>query len=145
MKGFKFFTLGVILVLLLGMVPAHAAIQQITPPWERFHQNYHFTASGFDLGRPTTFEGFVPADVFTVNVRRDANVALRPPSYGIGSGYIPTDPFSWLFSQPHTLDYWGNFDGVNLPLITLQQGANSQPTVNFQSVGTGEFLPPTSL
>lgn len=37
-----------------------------TASWDRFSFNYRF-ASGFDhrvsLGRPTTFNGFVPADV----------------------------------------------------------------------------------
>ena len=120
------------IITLMCVMPfmAHAAVQQPMPPWERFQQNYHFTSAEADLGRATTFEGFVLTDVFTANIRNDANVALRPPGYGTFSGEIPTEPFTWLFPQPRTLDYWYNFGVIQLPMLPLQ---------------TDGFLPPTSL
>ena len=74
-----------------------------TSAWDRFVFNYQFTSGSdhrFGLGRPSTFSGFVPADVFSVNMRRDAQVSLWPPSYGIFSGRIPTPPVNRLFPQP---------------------------------------------
>ena len=65
--------------------------------------NYHFHSGAnfrYDLGRPTTFTGNVPLNVFTANIRRDSNVALWPPSYGVFSGFIPTMPTNPLFPQP---------------------------------------------
>ena len=41
-----------------------------TAAWERFHFNYHFESGmdyRFDLGWPTTWDGFVPVDVYSVN------------------------------------------------------------------------------
>lgn len=128
-----------------------------TDQWERFHFSYYFH-SGTDhrdsLGRPTSFNGFVPTDIHSVNMRRDANVSLRPPRYGISSGHIPTAPSSRWFPQPVNPHF---HQGVQLhdPNIqprfdTLSQGVNHTPTLvgnpmNVQNVGSGEFLPPTSI
>ena len=127
-----------------------------TASWERFSFNYQFTSGPdhrFELGRPTTFNGFVPADVFTVNIRRDANVSLRPPSYGIFSGHIPTTPSNHLFPQPVNPHFHQPFQlqdpGLNPRFDTLQQGVNAQPIGNpvnvQQGANTGGFLPPTSV
>ena len=106
--------------------------------------NYQFTSGGdhrHDLGRPTGFDGFVPADVFSVNTRRDANVSLRPVDYGIFSGYIPTAPVSRLFPQPVNPHFSGAVlqDNPNLipRLDTLSQGINAPPADGF--------LPHTSI
>jgi len=127
-----------------------------TAAWDRFSFNYQFTSGSdhrFELGRPTTFNGFVPVDVHTVNIRRDANVSLRPPSYGIFSGHFPTEPSNRFFPQPvnphfhqpmhmHSPNLDPRFD-------TLQQGVNAQPIGNpmnmHQNVSGGEFLPSTSI
>lgn len=141
----------VILVLLLAQISVYAT--QPTPPWERLNYSYHFTPAmdyRAELGQPTSFSGIVPTDVFTANVRVDANVALQPPSYGIFSGVIPTLPFSTLFPQP--TNFWGGFGAGDLNTIaqfdTMQMGVNSQPlghSINIQNVDGGGFLPPTSL
>ena len=127
-----------------------------TAAWDRFSFNYQFTSGSdhrFELGRPTTFNSFVPVDVFSVNMRRDANVSLRPPSYGTFSGNFPTEPTSRFFPQPVNPHFHQPFMQGNSNLDprfdTLQQGVNAQPIGNpmnmQQNVNTGEFLPPTSL
>jgi len=121
-----------------------------------FSFNYHFTSGAnhsFELGSPTTFNGFVPIDVFTLNIRRDSNVALNPPLYGIFSGNIPTMPHNLLFTQPVTSPFFGQalqWDSLNLlPMFdTLQQGVNAQligNSINVYNFGVGGFLPSTSI
>jgi hypothetical protein len=127
-----------------------------TSAWDRFSFNYQFTSGSdhrFELGRPTTFNGFVPVDVFSVNMRRDANVSLRPPVYGIFSGNFPTDPTSRFFPQPVNPHFHQPFmlesTALDPRFDTLQQGVNAPPIgnpMNFQqNESTGEFLPSTSI
>ena len=127
-----------------------------TSAWDRFSFNYEFTSGNdhrFELGRPTTFSGFVPVDVFTVNMRRDANVSLRPPRYGVFSGNFPTEPSNLFFQQPVNPHFHSAFT-LNDPNLhpafdTLQMGTNAQPIgspMNMQqNVTTEGFLPPTSI
>ena len=126
MKKIKILTAIIAVTLMFTNVTAFANIQQPVPPWERLNFNYHFTSGGFDLGRPTTFDGIVPIDVFTVNVRVDSQVALRPPSYGVFSGVIPTEPLNPLMPQPLNPQFGGNFGTLD-------------------SFGDYGFLPPTSI
>ena len=114
-----------------------------TAAWDRFSHNYQFTSGSdhrFDLGRPTQFNGFVPVDVFSVNMRRDANVSLHPPVYGIFSGHLPSHPVSNFFPQPvnphfhqpihiSPTHWMPQFD-------TLQQGVNFQPQGNPMNIHT---------
>jgi len=126
-----------------------------TSQWDRFNFNYQFTSGSdhrFELGQPTTFSGFVPVDVFTVNTRRDANVSLRPPSYGVFSGVIPTQPANHLFPQPVNPHFHQPVqlqDPNTAPRFdTLGHGVNAVPIgnpFNMQNVSAGEFLPPTSV
>ena len=126
-----------------------------TDSWERFWHNYFFTSGmdyRYDLGRPTSYMGFVPADVYSLNVRRDANTSLHPPRYGIFSGFIPTDFTNLLFVQGITPMDWItlNWDNPNMltTFDTLFMGvnaANSGNNMNVQNAGAGGFLPPTSM
>lgn len=127
-----------------------------TNAWDRFSHNYQFTSGTdhrFELGRPTTFNGFVPVDVHSVNMRRDANVTLRPPRYGTFSGQIPTEPASRFFAQPVNPHFHQAviLDNPNLDMRfdTLQHGVNApalgNPMNTQRNVSTGEFLPPTSI
>ena len=126
-----------------------------TNQWDRFSFNYQFVSGSdhrFELGRPTTFSGFVPVDVFSVNMRRDAQVSLRPPSYGIFSGHIPTMPANHLFPQPVNPHFHQPLHlqdpNLNPSFDTLQLGVNAQPIgnrMNIHNVGAGEFLPSTSM
>lgn len=127
-----------------------------TSQWDRFSFNYQFTSGSdhrFELGRPTGFDGFVPVDVFSVNMRRDANVSFRPPSYGVFSGIIPTTQSNQLFPAPTNPHFHQPIHLSSPNLIpafdTLQQGVNAEPIgnpMNFQqNVSTGEFLPSTSI
>ena len=127
-----------------------------TASWERFAFNYQFITGSdhrFELGRPTSFNGFVPIDVFSVNMRRDANVSLWPPIYGIFSGHVPTVPSNRLFPQPANPHFHQGFMLNNPNLLpwfdTMQQGVNFQPVGNpvniHHNVTTGEFLTPTSI
>lgn len=135
-----------------------------TNQWDRFHYNYHFTSGmdyRFDLGRPTTFNGFVPPNVHNVNFRSDANVSLRPPRYGVFSGNFATDPSNRFFAQPVNPNFHRPFvvdDPNTIPRFdTLQMGTNARPTGNQMNVqatgasaqtqpsGGGGFLPPTSI
>jgi len=126
-----------------------------TSQWDRFNPNYHFTSGmdyRFDLGRPTTFDNFVPVDVFSVNVRRDANVSLRPPNYGVFSGYVATEqsnrlfppPINPRFHQPNQLEN----PNISPRHDTLQMGANAEPIgnpINMFNVGQPGTLTPTGI
>ena len=127
-----------------------------TSQWDRFSFNYQFSSGydhRFELGRPTQFNGFVPVDVFSVNMRRDANVTLRPPRYGTFSGFIPTEPASRFFPQPVNPNFHQPImiqsPNLDPAFDTMQRGVNAQPMGNpmnvQQNVTTGEFLPPTSI
>ena len=106
---------------------------------------YQFTSGQdyrFDLGRPTTFDGFVPVNVHTVNIRRDANVSLRPPGYGVFSGVIPTEPSNRLFPRPVNPHFHRPVEMENPNVIprfdTLQMGVNAEPIgnpINMFNVG----------
>jgi hypothetical protein len=126
-----------------------------TAEWARFWFNYFFSSGmdyRYDLGRPTTFSGFVPVDVYSVNIRRDANTSFLPPQYGISSGFIPTNPSNILFPPVPNLAYftaWLLENPDMIPLFdTLFMGVNAPPLdnpMNMQNVGGGNFLPPTSI
>lgn len=127
-----------------------------TAAWDRFHFNYHFISGSnhaYELGRSTSFHGFVPVDVFSVNMRRDANVSMLPPSYGVFSGHVPTDPSNRLFQQPVNPNFHQPFmlesPNLHTTFDTLQMGVNAQPIGNpmnmHQNVTTGSFLPHTSI
>ena len=126
-----------------------------TAAWDRFSSNYQFTSGSdhrFELGRPTTFNGFVPVDVFTVNIRRDANVSLRPPSYGVFSGQFAAEPTSRFFSQPVNPHFhqalMPESPNMDMRFDTLGLGVNASVTsnhLNIHNTNTGEFLPPTSI
>ena len=126
-----------------------------TSQWDRFHNSYQFTSGmdyRFDLGRPTTFDGFVPVDVFSVNVRRDANVSLRPPSYGVFSGYVATEPSNRLFPQPVNPRFHRPVELENPNILprydTLQMGVNAEPIgnpINMFNVGSPGAVQDTSI
>ena len=141
---------------------------QPAPEQQRFNWYYEFESGmdyRFDLGRPTTFNGVVPQDVFTANVRRDANVSYRPPGPRTGNTIIPTDPSNWAFTQQqnhlHQNGFWNpvwHQDTNAMPMFdTMQHGINAAPqgnTMGFQTNvqtggasqgGSGGFLPPTSI
>ena len=166
------FAVAVLLVLMMATtITAHASPQhrvgqdsgrigpitendRHTNPHLRFHYNYRFNSGmdyRFDLGRPTTFDGFVPVDVFSVNIRRDANVSFRPPSYGIFSGEIPTDPSNRFFSQPVNPNFrLFELENPNVMMRydTLLMGVNAPNLgnpINMHNVGTPGTLPHTSI
>jgi len=127
-----------------------------TSVWDRFSFNYQFRRGAnhrYELGRPTTFAGSVPHNVFTANIRRDANVSFFPPAYGVFSGIIPTMPSNPLIPQPVNPHFWMPWETHNPNVIshfdTLQHGANLRPqgnALNMFHVSHGEgFLPHTSI
>jgi hypothetical protein len=126
-----------------------------TADWDRFGFNYEFTSGAdrrYDLGRPTTFSGNVPADIFSANIRRDRHVASVPPSYGVFSGHIPTFPQNDFFPQPVHPAFWQSFEQENphsLPAFdTLRMGANAPALdnpMNMHNVGQQAILPNTSI
>ena len=126
-----------------------------TSQWQRFNFNYQFVSGSdhrFELGQPTTFNGFVPTDVFTVNIRRDANVSLWPPRYGVFSAQLPTPPANRLFAQPVNPHFHQPSllqDPNTAPMFdTLGHGVNAAPVanpINVQNVSAGGFLPSTSV
>jgi len=126
-----------------------------TDSWERFWFNYFFTSGmnyRFDLGTPTSFTGFVPVDVYSVNVRRDANTSSLPPQYGIFSGFFPTNPSNIFFPPMPNPAFFTALLLENpdmIPLFdTLFMGVNAPPVenpLNMNNVGSGNFLPPTSI
>lgn len=144
---------------------------QPAPPQQRFNWAYEFESGmdyRFDLGRPTAWHGVVPQDVFTANVRRDANVSFRPPGPRTGNTIAPTDPSNWAFArhqnsqnQLHVNGFWNPVELQNphaMPGFDLtRQGANLQPQGNPMGIqtnvqtggasqgGSGGFLPPTSI
>jgi len=118
---------------------------------ERFSFNYQFASDSdhrFTLGRPTPFDSFVPTDVRSVNMRRDANVSLRPPQYGIFSGHIPTAPVSRWFPQPVNPAFRAvvlDSPNVDWNFRAVQHDNNVHTSNSLQNSGSGEFLPPTSM
>ena len=117
-----------------------------------------------DLGRSTAFHGNVLQNVFTANVRRDANVSFRPPSVRIGNVITHTDPNYWSFSRTSPTmqnGFWNptiHQDTNMLPIFDVNQhGVNSQPQGNQMNIqtnvqtsgasqgGSGGFLPSTSM
>jgi sortase A len=59
--------------------------------------NYSFSSgpdSGAAFGRSTGYDEPVTGDPLAANERRNKDAALLPPSYGVFSGDIPTDPSS---------------------------------------------------
>jgi len=146
------------------------AISQPAPEQQRFEWAYWFESYvdfRFDLGRPTTFNGVVPHDVMTANIRRDANVSLQPPGPRIGNTITPTDPsnwafwaFVWQYNQLHHNGFWFPVEHLNTNVIshfdTMQHGVNANShgnqtgmQTNVQTSGAnqggGGFLPPTSI
>ena len=124
-----------------------------TAEWERFFFNYHFVSGmnyRYDLGRPTSWDGFVPIDVLTVNFRSDAMVSLRPPAYGIFSGNFQTLPANMFFQQPanpnfHQPSNWGS-QTINPVFDTINTGVNAPAgNQNSHSAPNDGFLPPTSI
>ena len=144
---------------------------QPSPQGQRFDWVYDFESGmnfRFDLGRPTTFNGVVPQDVMTANVRRDANVSHRPPTPRTGNTIAPTDPSNWAFARHNNSQnqlrvngFWSPMEHQNpntLPRFDMaQRGANMQPQgnpigihTNVQTSGASQggssgFLPPTSI
>ena len=125
-----------------------------TSQWDRFHNNYQFRSGmdyRYDLGRPSTFDGFVPVDLQTANFRRDANVSLRPPSYGTFSGNFATDPTNRFFQQPQNPSFRVNQLGSTTfdpRFDTLGQGVNAPSVgnpINMHNIGTPGQLPNTSV
>lgn len=131
-----------------------------TNQWDRFHWNYQFRSGmdyRFDLGRATTFNGFVPPNVYWINFRSDAQVSLRPPGFGVFSGNFATDPSNRFFPQPvnpnfHQPNMWGDpnlnpsFDTLNLGANAPQGNQHSHSNVSGPSNSGGSgFLPPTSI
>ena len=126
-----------------------------TASWERYVFNYQIISGAnqrHDFGRATTLYEIAPAHVLSLNIRRDANVALRPPSYGVFSATLDTAPANHLFAQPvnphfHQAFIWEDtslsprFDttgqGINAPIL------GNQSNMFNVSQGYG-FLPPTS-
>ena len=125
-----------------------------TAAWDRFSFNYEFTSGAdhrFDLGRPTTWNGDVPTDIFSANIRRDRHVALVPPRYGIFSGYIPTFPRNNFFQQPVHPAFWLSPELENPNALaafdTLRMGVNAPALgnpMNMHNVGHQAVLPVTS-
>lgn len=176
---FGFGLLAVGLMFLVSPMTAYAsqsfnpppARSQPAPEQQRFNWFYEFESGmdyRFDLGRPTAWSGTVPQDVFTANVRRDANVSFRPPGPRTGNTITPTDPSNWAFArhqnsqnQLHVNGFWNPVELQNphaMPGFDLtQQGANLQPQGNPMGIqtnvqtagasqgGSGGFLPPTSI
>jgi len=126
-----------------------------TSAWDRFLFNYDFVSGmvyRYDLGSPTTFDGFVPTDVYTANVRRDAHVSLRPPSYGVFSGVFATEPSNLFFPQPVSPAFWRAFELENpntIPVFdTLQMGVNARDMgnpMNMHNVGEWGVMANTSI
>jgi len=144
------------------------ARSQPAPEQQRFNWSYGFESGmdyRFDLGRPTTFYGVVPQDVFTANVRRDANTSHRPPGPRTGNTIAPTDPSNWAFArqqnQLHQNGFWNPVEHQNVNAMpkfdTQRQGINASPQgnqmgiqTNVQTNGASKgsnngFLPPTSI
>jgi len=75
-----------------------------TNNWDRFRFNYQFNSgpdTGTTFGKPT--ETNTPgSNPLQENVRRNKDTAFIPPSYGVFSGEIPTNPSSMLHTANST-------------------------------------------
>ncbi len=115
-----------------------------------FAYNYEFSSGanyGDVLGKPTSTDNLVKSDPMTENVRRNKDAAYYPPSYGVFSGNIPTDPTSLYHDNtPPYAGYTGNTaagaygTGSASDYNTL--GGSVSPITGSDY---GGLLPPTSL
>jgi hypothetical protein len=129
-----------------------------TPSWDRFSFNYEFHSGPnwrHDLGQPTTWQGAVPVDVFSVNMRRDANVSRYAPGFGIFSAELQTAQTNPFFSQPPNPHFHNAWEITNPNVIpnfdTQQLGVNFQPApqggfdISTMPGNSGGMLPSTSI
>ena len=119
-----------------------------TNNWDRFSYNYGFTSgpntqSTFGSPTQTDQQGSNPLQD---NIRRNKDAAYFPPSYGVFSGEIPTDPSS-LFHTANavtstanttnygtaSVNYYGDIETTGLLTSTslLQSAGNPEMTGNF--------------
>jgi hypothetical protein len=142
-------------LMLIAPVKAHAN-QIVNPPiprsqpapvQQRYNWSYGFESGmnyRYDLGKPTVWNGVVPQDVYTANVRRDANVSYKPPGPRTGNTITPTDPSNWAFTrqqnQLHQNGFWNPVELQNPNVMSrydlTQQGVNSQPQGNPMGIQT---------
>ncbi|MDR1706015.1 MAG: class D sortase [Clostridiales bacterium] len=116
-------------------IPAYAAGtgQNWTSNADLFEYNYQFNSgpdTGSTFGTPTETDA-KGSNPLADNIRRNKDVALLPPGYGIYSGQIPTDPSSPLHPA----------NPVTMAADTTYYGTAS---VNYRGDDTGS-LQSTSL
>jgi len=116
-----------------------------TSNWHRFSYNYEFTSgpdasTTFGVPTQTTQQGSNPLQD---NVRRNKDVAFLPPSYGVFSGDIPTNPSSLFhssdsvaqasnatFNGTASVNFYGNTTGVLQSTSVMQTPAVTGTTNN---------------
>lgn len=117
-----------------------------------FAYNYNFS-SGVDyndtLGKSTSTDALVQTDPMTENTRRNKDAAFYPPSYGVFSGDIPTDPSSLYHDNSKP-----NSGTTGNPSINVSYSSNTSVNTSAETGGSvspltgsdyGGMLPPTSM
>jgi len=110
-----------------------------------FAYNYNFSSGadyGDALGKSTSTDALVQTDPMSENVRRNKDAAYYPPSYGVFSGDIPTDPTSLYHdnSAPYS-GYSGN-TSTGVSYSDTGTGGSVSPMTGSDY---GGMLPPTSV
>ena len=119
-----------------------------------YDTSYNFGSgpdSGSTFGKPTGYDDPVTGDPLATNQRRDKNAASTPPSYGIFSGDIPTEPSSLYHESAQGAVFLvgssiqGDSNGVpGSPVIaTDSTGSSSSVSVNYND--QPGLLPSTSM
>ena len=128
-----------------------------THNWQRFQYNYQFN-SGPDaqstFGVPTQTSR-LGSDPLNDNIRRNKDVAYLPPSYGVFSGDIPTNPSSLYhqydsaanatnatFNGAASVNYYGETTGVlQSTSLMLTPGGTSNISNPSNSGNSGNLIP----
>ena len=106
--------------------------------------------TGSIFGKPTGYDEPVTGDPLAANQRRDKNAAYFPPSYGVFSGDIPTNPSSLYHESADGSVFiigsttQGDSSGVpGLPVLATDSGGSSSLSVNYPD--QPGLLPSTSM
>lgn len=110
-----------------------------------FAYNYNFSSGadyGDALGKPTSTDALVQTDPMSENVRRNKDAAYYPPSYGVFSGDIPTDPTSLY--HDNSAPYSG-YSGNTSMVVSFSDNSIGGSVSPMTGSDYGGMLPSTSV
>lgn len=119
-----------------AVLAASAAISAMTMSVSATPTDYAFTSGFYEFGNATSTDYPVAKDDSLLNIRRNKDVTLLPPAYGVFSGNIPSGQTSPYHELQYEEESFSNFPGGTSTMGT---------STNFPDSGSGEFLASTSM